>query len=1087
MPASLALHQCGLKPVSFYSEIADDPLEIISSHWPEAISIGDMRTLDLGWVEGIVKQCPEALIWCTGGIPCQDVSLLNRDRQGSSGERSGLHLQAKKVVDEFLKYTSNVIFTFECTRMDPKDRKSFTESFGVEPIEINNRGFAPLSRPRLWWIGGKAAPSWPDDCLRKTSPEGIVMIKPDTSTVSWKDCILPGYVPCNDFPGNDVCFNCLTLRKKRSGPMSKPAGIKEASSSAITAWKKDYWSQSPYQYEIHNMVMNDQGDMRRLVPCEEEALMGYPRDYTAALKKTADKDQNVYAYRRHSLLGNSWSLFVTTFIVKNFVLPNVVTAVEVQDSPLHFLDEDAYNWGRANCPFLSDKLFMGNDNGGSLPPDIYEMNAHSVGGLAEKVQSRKHTPWHLKQAVALGGTVASLPKGLPQELHFEVGCLVDSPADADQSIPSDLDFAVRTSIEMGSKADAWRRNQFNAMKDWINHADNLKSFWESLKSIPAKEVAPKVNPHAIDLLSHSIRWPDISVAAMMTTGACPLGRQESTGVFRQKLTEAPLSEAMFQAGCQSYMSNLMKRPPPRGDQAKIIFDLSTLEQEAGLLSSWVTKEQLDVKYGAGKWRALPRYAIHQGEKYRLIDNGRAGEHNDTYEATETIHTTCTAAGVALASHYRKIMGKPMLGKDRLQISTQDMWKAYRQIPCHPSQSQFMVVMVWHPWNKEWVFGQTSGLLFGITGAVLHFNRIPALIVALARRWLAIPVQNFFDDFRILDLARSNGSANRFFCLLVEEILGFRIDPKKEQKPDYRGIFLGNVEDYNVAGEEDIMMVAPKPGRKEAIQEFVNEAIKHKCLHPGEAKTLRGRMIHYASTCAGRVGKGILHFINEQASSSPPGWSEGLHFNLLFLLEILQLDIPRKIPLSISQRKKVRVWSDASFHTSSVGVPLCKLCAIIVAPGVAPQGIVTQVPIKLLNAFQERKQQIHMGELLAPFCALIHWGAIFEDSSAIFYIDNMGVLCNIVNGASRQLDAGTVTFALHLRLASLRSSAWWEWVESESNCSDGGSREGVTCPVAKSLGITLREVDFPAIPLDFMRMVPSNWTKFWEEQSINTYT
>ena len=198
MPASLALHQCGLKPVSLYSEIADDPLEIISSHWPEAISIGDMRTLELGWVEDMVKQCPEALIWCTGGVPCQDVSLLNRDRQGASGERSGLHLQAKKVVDEFLKYTSNVIFTFECTRMDPKDRKSFTETFGVEPIEINNRGFAPLSRPRLWWIGGKAAPSWPDDCLRKTSPEGIVMIKPGTSTVSWKDCILPGYRPCNE-------------------------------------------------------------------------------------------------------------------------------------------------------------------------------------------------------------------------------------------------------------------------------------------------------------------------------------------------------------------------------------------------------------------------------------------------------------------------------------------------------------------------------------------------------------------------------------------------------------------------------------------------------------------------------------------------------------------------------------------------------------------------------------------------------------------------------------------------------------------------------------------------------------------------
>ena len=36
-------------------------------------------------------------------------------------------------------------------------------------------------------------------------------------------------------------------------------------------------------------------------------------------------------------------------------------------------------------------------------------------------------------------------------------------------------------------------------------------------------------------------------------------------------------------------------------------------------------------------------------------------------------------------------------------------------------------------------------------------------------------------------------------------------------------------------------------------------------------------------------------------------------------------------------------------------------------------------------------------------------------------DNMGVLCNIMNGAAKELDAGTVTFALHLRLAELKAS------------------------------------------------------------------
>ena len=83
-----------------------------------------------------------------------------------------------------------------------------------------------------------------------------------------------------------------------------------------------------------------------------------------------------------------------------------------------------------------------------------------------------------------------------------------------------------------------------------------------------------------------------------------------------------------------------------------------------------------------------------------------------------------------------------------------MWKAYRQIPCHPDQSRYMVVMVWHPLEKKYVFGETKGLLFGLAGSVLAFNRVPAFITAVARRWLAIPVQHFFDDFRLLDVQRS---------------------------------------------------------------------------------------------------------------------------------------------------------------------------------------------------------------------------------------------------------------------------------------------------------------------------------------------
>jgi len=421
--------------------------------------------------------------------------------------------------------------------------------------------------------------------------------------------------------------------------------------------------------------------------------------------------------------------------------------------------------------------------------------------------------------------------------------------------------------------------------------------WDEVSAEEARKVAPKVMPHAIDLVAHTILWPDTTLPAMLAVGALPIGRQERTEVFRPKYTDPEVSKETFAKGCRNYMEEMMKKPPPGNKQRKVVMELSTKEQEGGMLSEWYSKEQLDDMFGEGSWRALPRYAIQQGDKWRLIDNGKSAEHNLTYGAEETIHTTCTAAGAAAAASFKK-HAKNAAGRSdfKMSIATQDMWKAYRQVPCHSSQSRYMVVMVWHDELGKWVFGLTAGLLFGITGAVLAFNRIPAFIVAVARRWLAIPAQNFFDDFRILDLEASKGSANRYFALLLERVLGWRIDPKKEQKPGPEAVFLGNRESYTPTKNPNAVVVAPKEGRAEAIAESVKTHLDTSKLSEGDAKTLRGRIIHFAGTCAGRVGKGILHHVNARACGVGAEWSKELDDNLHFVLELLKLKIPRQISL-----------------------------------------------------------------------------------------------------------------------------------------------------------------------------------------------
>ena len=84
-------------------------------------------------------------------------------------------------------------------------------------------------------------------------------------------------------------------------------------------------------------------------------------------------------------------------------------------------------------------------------------------------------------------------------------------------------------------------------------------------------------------------------------------------------------------------------------------ELLTLQPTSG---SPASPSILNLPPGSGKWR--------------LIDNGTAGQHNSTSEARETIHATSTAVRVAGAVCFRKYTGRPLRGRDAIVVSTQDM-------------------------------------------------------------------------------------------------------------------------------------------------------------------------------------------------------------------------------------------------------------------------------------------------------------------------------------------------------------------------------------------------------------------------------
>ena len=97
------------------------------------------------------------------------------------------------------------------------------------------------------------------------------------------------------------------------------------------------------------------------------------------------------------------------------------------------------------------------------------------------------------------------------------------------------------------------------------------------------------------------------------------------------------------------------------------------------------------------------------------------------------------------------------------------------------------------------------------------------------------------------------------------------------------------------------------------------------------------------------------------------------------------------------------------------------------------------------------------------------------------MDNLSVLSCLILGRSRELDLGALTFGIHLRLFLLGTAPWWEYVRSGANVSDGGSRVGVSDPVAAALGISLRWVPFPAFP-PVLSCSFSDWIDFWRSMA-----
>lgn len=136
-----ALLDAGVKIDKYFaSEIEESAMKISRHNYPDIISIGDVKSVDVNSLPKI-----DLII---GGSPCQGFSragkCLNFD-----DPRSALFFEFVRILNEERKINPDVKFMLENVRMKKDWEQVITDYMGVDPIHINSKLLSAQHRERV--------------------------------------------------------------------------------------------------------------------------------------------------------------------------------------------------------------------------------------------------------------------------------------------------------------------------------------------------------------------------------------------------------------------------------------------------------------------------------------------------------------------------------------------------------------------------------------------------------------------------------------------------------------------------------------------------------------------------------------------------------------------------------------------------------------------------------------------------------------------------------------------------------------------------------------------------------------------------
>ena len=990
---------------------------------------------------------------------------------------------------------------------------------GCEPIQCEAARFGYTRRDRLLWLKGPSGS--PAECLKHIKlPPGASLIQGQRHLeLHWEGKPVPKSVHLKGgyqlaFDPQQVVENygqgaAFTFTRCFVHPTDATEGVSRAAIKRFETAGKPF---PPGAFETNSML--HKGHHMRVPDADEKCgMMGIQEDMVALPAQTTHVAPSMLGTqgRSASLVGNS--LHMPTIMLALIILLQLPQPTCGRLWSMSCVEErklQGNTWGTIWWPGMLDEwpgIMSAHDvvedikDMFSLLPvqefdwlklevrlascniawlQVYWADASSRG--LDPVQQGPQWSMQQKNAALCAGLgvqrrTGSSPKGMPPLLppgmgkspHCSVALQLISPFDHSQVVDDDVDFSLRTMAVFGPYLHVWIDRQILALEQCQGAIAPLEQWLDTHKPAHVVQVAGAKKPGMMALGSSLMRWPDRQQPCKYVLGFGVAGDIESSHVFRQ-LPDPQRPDPRTQLlgeNAKEYIAELMSQKPPK--RHADIFKESLKEIQKGFATGIKSKAELDETYGEGGWRGTPRHLVSQENKDRTIDDGLRSSVNKYTDLHETIFTpsidfipAVIRRFIVLVLFYQFGITHPVDRATAIRLLPEwcviliciaDLIDAYRQVPISLRDLCLNIVALWIE-NQGWMFLQMIGSLFGFASSVVNFCRLPALCVAMSVRLMAIPTCAFFDDNAAMCIAEVASVALRAQQLTYAS-LGAQFAPEKCMPFGPARIFIGLAVSTSWVQDGDIP-IAPKPGLRQKIDSELADVVQQQELGPGRASKIKGQLGWSASSTAGRWGRLGLRVLSERQYSDSSDTSLDTRMVRMFFFIRLMLRVapPRAVPVAGRNKAPAVLYSDASWSQTEA-----RMGWVVFFPDRhrKPEGVTVKVSDQTLQCFSPRETQVFPCEALAITHALLTHESDLESSDVIAFVDNEAACTAYIKGSSSSTDVDHLASIEHLVACRSSLRVWYEWVDSESNISDGLSRQGLIDPYAVAQQWQLREL------------------------------